>query len=134
MRRDQLNRRTHQTSAAANTERQPSPQILQRGRAVRAGGGGGQIFVITDASGICGEYVCKKYEIDNSYWKQSVYHTKLIKVSDDEYDVFNLAEDNITVPDNALSNGDIIVAHQFTDNSGVRRWVGHSPKYAWWDI
>jgi hypothetical protein len=41
MRRDQLNRRIHQTSAAAKAERPPSPQIIQRGRAVRAGGGGG---------------------------------------------------------------------------------------------
>jgi len=41
MRRDQLNRRIHQTSSAANAERHKSPQIIQRGKAVRAGGGGG---------------------------------------------------------------------------------------------
>lgn len=38
MRRDQLNRRTHQTSAAAKAERLSSPQVMQRGRAIRAGG------------------------------------------------------------------------------------------------
>ncbi|KKK87875.1 hypothetical protein LCGC14_2748830, partial [marine sediment metagenome] len=41
MRRDQLNRRTHQTSAAAKAERPPSPRVIQRGRAVRSAGGGG---------------------------------------------------------------------------------------------
>ncbi len=35
MRRDQLNRRVHQTSAAAKAERHRSPQVIQRGRAVR---------------------------------------------------------------------------------------------------
>ncbi len=39
MRRDQLNRRTHQTSAAARAERHQSPQVIQRGGAVRHGGG-----------------------------------------------------------------------------------------------
>lgn len=50
MRRDQLNRRTHQTSTAAKAERPTSPQIIQRGKAVRAGGGGGElVFCKTDA-------------------------------------------------------------------------------------
>ncbi len=40
MRRDQLNRRVHRTSLAAKAERPSSPQIIQRGRAVRVGGGG----------------------------------------------------------------------------------------------
>ncbi len=35
MRRDQLNRRTHQTSAAAKAERHQSPQSIQGGAAVR---------------------------------------------------------------------------------------------------
>ena len=47
MRRDQLNRRIHQTSAAAKTERPPSPQVIQRGRAVRSGGGDRRAFVKT---------------------------------------------------------------------------------------
>ncbi len=38
MRRDQLNRRTHRTSAAAKAERPSSPQIIQQGGAVRHGG------------------------------------------------------------------------------------------------
>ncbi len=42
MRRDQLNRRTHRTSLAAKAERHDSPHVIQRGRAVRAGGGGGR--------------------------------------------------------------------------------------------
>ncbi len=41
MRRDQLNRRIHQTSLAAKTERHLSPHIIQRGRAIRQSGGGG---------------------------------------------------------------------------------------------
>ncbi len=41
MRRDQLNRRIHQTSAAAKAERHQSPQVIQRGGAVRHGGGDG---------------------------------------------------------------------------------------------
>lgn len=41
MRRDQLNRSTHNTSTAAKTERPSSPHIIQGGRAFRAGGGGG---------------------------------------------------------------------------------------------
>ncbi|MCD6392442.1 MAG: hypothetical protein J7M40_02935 [Planctomycetes bacterium] len=40
MRRDQLTRRIQQTSLAAKAERRQSPQIIQRGKAVRAGGGG----------------------------------------------------------------------------------------------
>lgn len=46
MRRDQLNRRVHRTSAAAKAERHQSPQVIQRGRAVRAapgGSGGGSV-------------------------------------------------------------------------------------------
>ncbi|MBW2559429.1 MAG: hypothetical protein JRE40_01100 [Deltaproteobacteria bacterium] len=42
MRRDQLNRRIQQTSLAAKAERRQSPQIIQQGKAVRAGGGGTQ--------------------------------------------------------------------------------------------
>ena len=51
MRRDQLNRRTHRTSAAAKAERPSSPQILQRGRAVRAGGGPRLAVVKTTPTG-----------------------------------------------------------------------------------
>lgn len=50
MRRDQLNRRIHQTSAAAKTERLSSPQILQRGRAVRAGANPNEVAVIASTS------------------------------------------------------------------------------------
>jgi len=53
MRRDQLNRRTHQTSAAAKAERPQSPQVIQRGKAVRASasadGGGLLAFCKIDA-------------------------------------------------------------------------------------
>lgn len=55
MRRDQLNRRVHRTSAAAKAERHQSPQILQRARAVRHSGGGGsevrRAFVKTTPTG-----------------------------------------------------------------------------------
>ena len=55
MRRDQLNRRTHRTSAAAQAERHRSPQIIQRGGAVRHPGGGGnavrRAFVKTTPTG-----------------------------------------------------------------------------------
>ncbi len=51
MRHDQLNRRTHRTSAAAKAERHLSPQVIQRGRAVRHSDSGGRhlAYCKTDA-------------------------------------------------------------------------------------
>lgn len=58
MRRDQLNRRTHQTSLAAKAERHSSPHVIQRGRAVRYGGGGNRKAYAKTAAGGGSTIVC----------------------------------------------------------------------------
>jgi len=58
MRRDQLNRRIQQTSLAAKAERRQSPQIIQQGRAVRAGGAGNRKAFAKTAAGSGNTIVC----------------------------------------------------------------------------
>lgn len=90
-----------------------------------------QIFQIT-AVGTWGRYTCKKYRIDSSDWTSGSGVSKLIKVNDDEYDVFNVAE-NATTVSNALDIDDVLLASEDKDNAGNLRWVGFTPKFAWWD-
>ncbi len=91
-----------------------------------------QIFQITTV-GSWGNYTCKKYVIDATHWNGSSGQTKLVKVSDDTYTIFNIAED-ATTASNALAIGDVLLARQSKDDTGVLRWIGFSPKFAWWDV
>ncbi len=91
-----------------------------------------QIFQITTV-GVWGNYTCKKYVIDDTHWTGSSGQTKLIKVSDDTYTVFNLAE-NATTVSNALKIGDVLLARQQVDDADSNRWIGSSPKFAWWEV
>ncbi len=91
-----------------------------------------QLFQITTV-GSWGNYTCKKYTIDATHWTGSSGQTKLVKVGDDTYTVFNLAE-NATTVSNALEIGDMLLATQETDDEDSDRWIGFSPKFAWWDV
>ena len=134
MRRDQLNRRTHQTSAAAETERPSSPQVIQRGKAVRHGGGGGvRIFKITGFA--AGDYIynCDEYLVDSSDWNdETAPKTKIVDKGEPVVQVFNMGESNHTGSGQSLSIGDLLIGWSCVDDEGNTRYIGMSPKYAWW--
>lgn len=131
MRREQLNRRTHQTSAAAKAERHKSPRIIQRGRAVRAGGGGGlKVFVITGLATGRGLYECKECLFDATDWNAETNVQKFGAIGN-TVEVFNTGE-NKSVVGSILLVGDFLLAFQHTDDEGNVRWIGFSPKYSWW--
>ena len=133
MRRDQLNRRIHQTSAAAKTERLSSPQVIQRGRAVRAGGGGPSLFKVDSNGTGRGVYRCLLQVFDSSDWDADSTINKLSNAEGlyDYYYVFNMGE-NYSAVANVLVEGDFLMASQHTDDEGTVRWIGWSPKYSWW--
>lgn len=92
-----------------------------------------QIFQITDV-GDWGNYTCKKVGIDATHWDGSTGQTKLVDIGgDEEFEIFNLAE-NETTNVNALGIDDLLVARQASDDEGSLRWVGFSPKFAWWEV
>lgn len=135
MRRDQLNRRTHRTSLAAKAERRQSPQIIQRGRAVRAGGGGStavglKLFRIDSNGTGRGVYKCKESVFDSTDWDSTSTIDKFGVTGDWVY-VFNIGE-NYSAVANVLVSGDYLVAWQHTDDESNVRWLGFSPKYSWW--
>ncbi len=132
MRRDQLNRRVHRTSAAAKAERHQSPPIIQRGRAVRhSGGSGGRTVFRIDSNGTGrGVYKCKEVVFDSTDWDSTSTIDKFGTTGDWIY-VFNIGE-NYSAVDNLLVAGDYLIAGQHTDDEGNVRWIGFSPKYSWW--
>lgn len=93
---------------------------------------GFQLFKIT-VVGSWGKYTCKRYSIDATYWGSGSGQTKLAQVSNDGYEIFNIAEDATTVS-NALTTADFLLGRRITDDEGNVRWIGFSPKFAWWDV
>ena len=132
MRREQLNRRTHQTSAAATAERPPVPQILQRGKAVRLGGGiEVRIFKITGYA--VGDYVynCEERLIDSSEWSDTDNDDKFVDKGDADVEVYCISEAGNS-DEHSLSVNDVLIGWHVVDDEGVERIIGMSPKYAWW--
>lgn len=90
------------------------------------------IFQIT-VVGTRGRYTCKKYIIDSSNWAAGSGVSRLVLVDDDEYDIFNIAE-NATTTTSSLAVDDILLASENKDDEGNLRWVGFTPKFAWWVV
>ncbi len=96
MRRDQLNRRTHQTSAAAKAERLSSPQVIQRGRAIRRNGGGGAVLAYCkeNAEDVPGNKIRVYLRADLAPWDGDETYAKnaWVEVAGTEYK--SLQDDN----------------------------------------
>ncbi|HBR19716.1 MAG TPA: hypothetical protein DD726_05810, partial [Phycisphaerales bacterium] len=90
-----------------------------------------RIFKIS-SGGYRGIYNCKEQKITSANWNTTTW--PLTDKNDTEVEVLNLGEDFATSVASTLLVGDYLMAVKVLDDSNKARWLGWSPRYAWWHL
>lgn len=114
------------TDQAARLERQESPQMIQKTKAVRFPSTIAiRIFEVQSEATGDGLYTCREEKLLSAEWADEAGDDKFAEKSTDEYTVLNLLEAD---PESEyvahLTAGDLIKVWQMEDDGGTQRWVG----------
>lgn len=116
-----VNRRQRRFEGKGKAEQIAPPEIVQPSAEKRFDRP--RLFRITGGANL--RYTGVEQIIDKDKW---LMEWPLIDKNSVEVDILDLAGER------ELSTNDIIVGFPVIDNAGIRRFVGFSPKYAWWHL
>lgn len=122
----EINKKVNRFDQAARREQLKSPDIIQKTKAVRFQDT--RIFEVQSAATGDGLYICYRQKLDATNWANESGLDKLLNYEDTpiEVTILNLMENDPVEATYAaaLAKGDRILAGEWPDDEGNKRWVG----------